>query len=86
MKNFIDRTNAIVEPPRLKNKKTGIVSVGGQDLKNIKFCENVLKEFIYDHQMILIGSVIAKAEGPEEIKENTAVIEELKELGKKLVK
>jgi len=86
MKDFIDRTNAIAEPPRLKNKKAGIVCVGGQDMVNIKFCENVLKEFIDDHQMILIGSVIAKAEGPEEIKENKAVIDELKKLGKKLVK
>jgi len=86
MKDFIDRTNAIVEPPRLKNKKAGIVCVGGQDLKNIKFCENVLKEFINDHQMILIGSVIAKAEGPGDIKESTAIIDELKKLSKKLVK
>ena len=84
MKNFIDRTNAIVEPPRLKNKKAGIVCVGGQDLNNIQFCENVLKEFIDDHQMILVGSVIAKAEGPGEIEKDTLAINELKKLGKKL--
>ncbi|HHI04313.1 MAG TPA: flavodoxin family protein [Candidatus Woesearchaeota archaeon] len=86
MKNFIDRTNAIVEPPRLKDKKAAIVCVGGQDLNNTQFCENVLREFIDDHKMVLIGSVIAKAEGPKEIKESTAIINELEKLGKKLVK
>jgi multimeric flavodoxin WrbA len=86
MKNFIDRTNALVEPPKLKNKKAGIVCVGGQDINNIIFCEKVLKEFVDDHQMINTGSVIAKAESPEEIKENKAVIYELKKLGEKLTK
>tara|TARA_Y100000310_G_scaffold345724_1_gene468837 strand:+ start:38 stop:568 length:531 start_codon:yes stop_codon:yes gene_type:complete len=84
MKNFIDRTNALCDPPGLKGKKSGIVCVGGQDLTNTQFCENVLKEFLKDQQMIFVGSVLAKADKPEEVKESPVVIDELKKLGEKL--
>ena len=86
MKDFIDRTNAYCNPPKFKNKKIGIICVGGQSLYNIHFCENIFKEFIKDHKMKLIGSVMAKANEPREVAKNKKVIKKLQDLGEKLVK
>ena len=48
-------------------KKAAIVCVGGQDMNNIGHCEEVMKWFIEDHEMNLIDTVLAKAEGPGEV-------------------
>ena len=84
MKTFMDRTNAIVNPPKLKGKKAVIVCVGGQDIDNIKFCEKALKEFIKDHEMEFISSVLAKAESPGDLINNKLIIKKLKELGEEI--
>ncbi|MBW2981826.1 flavodoxin family protein [Candidatus Woesearchaeota archaeon] len=86
MKAFMDRTNAIVNPPKLKGKKAAIVCVGGQTLDNTKYCENVMKEFIEDHEMKFIGSVLARAESPGDLNNNKMIIKKLRELGEKIAK
>jgi len=86
MKIFMDRTNAIVNPPKLKGKKAAIVCVGGQELSNTKYCENVIKEFLKDHEIKLIGSVLAQAESPGDLNNNRLIIKKLRELGEKIVK
>ena len=84
MKVFMDRTNEIVGQHKLKNKKAVIICVGGQELTNTQYCENILKGFVEDHKMILIESFKARAEGPNETKEGKGIIETLKDIGKKI--
>jgi multimeric flavodoxin WrbA len=86
MKLFMDRTNSIINPPKLKGKKSAIVCVGGQQLSNTRYCENVIKEFLKDHKMKIVGSVLAKAESPGDLNNNRIIIKKSKELGEKLAK
>jgi len=86
MKLFMDRTDPLCNPPKLKGKKAAIVCVGGQDLDSTRFCENVIKEFLKYHQMKFTGSVLAKAESPGDLNNNKLIIKKLRELGEKIVK
>ena len=85
MKNFMDRTNILCGKRRLQDKKAAVVSVGGQDLENIQFCENALVEFAKDHRMEVVGQVKATAEKPREILKNQEAMQECLSLGEKLV-
>ncbi len=88
MKVFIDRTNALVNPPQLKSKKFAGLSVGGQDYANIKFCEDTLLRWAQDnHKMEVADTFLARAEGPEDPRIRAeAVVEELKKMGRKISK
>jgi len=85
MKKFMDRTNALVAVEALKGKKAAVVCVGGQPLTNTEHCLNVMEEFVRDHDMELVGSVIAKADAPKEIIGSKAIEDECVKLGEKLV-
>jgi multimeric flavodoxin WrbA len=84
LKVLIDRTNAICDPLRLKGKKAAILSVGAQDFSNTKYCEDTLKRFVEGHEMELIGSLMAKAEGPDDLAKDPEIENRLKELGEKI--
>ena len=84
MKVFFDRTNSFLKSKKLEKKKCGFVCVGGQSIENINHCANVIKEFIKDHEMTLIGGVAAKAEGSSDLVDSLAVITECKKLGEKI--
>ena len=84
MKNFMDRTNGLCGKQRLAGKKAAVVCVGGQNLKNVQFCENALVEFIRDHKMNLAGSVKATAEKAGEVKESEEIMRQCFELGEKI--
>ncbi|MFC1690767.1 flavodoxin family protein [Nanoarchaeota archaeon] len=84
MKTFIDRTNSLLKPSKLKDKRTVIVCVGGQSLDDIKKCESALEEFIKIHKLGLVAKLILKADAPDEIKNNPEAITQLKEVGKRI--
>ena len=85
MKNFMDRTNAIASPPRLKNKKAIGLCVGGQKLSNTAYCERILKEFFKDHKMKIVGMIKTRADKPQEICSNKPIEKSLIKLGRKIV-
>ncbi|TKJ17524.1 hypothetical protein CEE44_03235 [Candidatus Woesearchaeota archaeon B3_Woes] len=84
MKTFMDRTNEIVKDSKLGGKNAAFVCVGGQSIDNTMFCGDIFSEFIKEHKMNLIGSVIAKAEAPNDLQKNDMVVDECKKLGEKL--
>lgn len=84
MKTFMDRTNEVVGQLKLKGKKVVIICVGGQELTNTAYCENILKEFVKSHEMDLIESFKARADAPNEVKEGKEIIKILKEIGRKI--
>ncbi len=84
MKNFMDRTNGLCGTGKLEEKQAATIAVGGQDLKNVQFCENALAEFAKDHKMNVVGSVKASAEEAGEVAENKEVMAACLELGHKI--
>ena len=84
MKNFMDRTNGLCGKQRLAGKKAAVVSVGGQNLKNVQFCENAMVEFAKDHKMKISGSIKAIAEKPGEITGNEEIMRRCFALGEKI--
>ncbi len=84
MKMFVDRLNPYCKPNRFKGKKAAIVCVGGQQLHNVKRCEQALKFVVKDLEMQLAGSIVARAEKPLEILKNEEVMKQCFELGEKL--
>ncbi len=86
MKIFIDRTNEMIDPNKLKGKKFAFVAVGGQDLNSTEWCKKILTNYCNTFDLDLIGSVLAKAEGPKDLDDNKEVIELLKNLAQKISK
>jgi multimeric flavodoxin WrbA len=84
MKNLMDRTNPIVKKEMLANKKAFIVCTGGQNLKNIAFCERALKEFAKDHKMKIAGSIKETAEKPTDAAKNEKLMKKCFETGKEI--
>ncbi len=84
MKTFVDRLNPYCKPSRFKGKKAAIVCVGGQRLQNVKRCERALRLVVSGLKMLLVGSIVAKAENPLEILKDEKVMQQCFELGQKL--
>ncbi|NQU79800.1 flavodoxin family protein [Candidatus Woesearchaeota archaeon] len=71
MKNFIDRTNPLCDPPLLKDKAAAFVCVGGQPINaGTDVVEQIFKKYCKDMDLVNVGSVLAKAEDPGTISKN----------------
>jgi multimeric flavodoxin WrbA len=69
MKDFIDRNNPLCDPPLLKDKVAAFVCVGGQPPDNWRtFLEKIFSNYVEGMKMVSVGSVIARAEDPGEIR------------------
>jgi len=87
MKVFMDRTNPLSSPPKLKGKKAFIICVGGQPIEpSIRRCEENIKNFIEIHEMELVGSFTTRAEQPVEISTKPKIIKKLQEMAMEAVK
>lgn len=85
MKNFIDRCNPYFFSKKLKGKKFFLISVGGYK-PSLKEAINAMENFIKGINGKSIGSYHAVADKAGEIKKNSKVIKELKDIGIKLTK
>ena len=88
MKNFMDRTNALVrvKPRRLENKLAIGLCVGGQDLEDTQHCEDALVRFFKDHKMKVICIVKARGDGIGALENNFELKNRLADIGKKVAK
>jgi multimeric flavodoxin WrbA len=85
-KIFIDRTNAIVKPERLKGKKAIGLCVGAQDLSDTQHCANALKRFFIGHELKIVDIIKARADKPKEIIKDKKIERKLLEVGRKTIK
>jgi len=86
MKNFMDRTNALVMPKKkLKGKCVIGLCVGGQPLSDTAHCEKAFENFFWGHGLRVVAMIKAQAEEPNELKKNKKIEEELVKSGEKLV-
>ena len=83
MKNFIDRCNPYFFSKKLKGKKFFLISVGGYK-PSLKESIRAMDNFLKGIKGKSIGSYSAVADKAGEIKKNTKVIKELKNIGVKL--
>ena len=87
MKTFMDRTDPLCEPQKLKGKQAFIICVGGQPIEpSIRRCEQALKNFIEIHSMELVGSFLARAESPGEIAKKPKLVKKLQNIAEGLAK
>lgn len=86
MKTFMDRTNTFITLDKntgktikkLSGKFVVGICVGGEGIKDIKYCEESLKRFFKAHDLNLITSIIAKADLPNEITKDDKIDIELR--------
>ena len=83
MKNFMDRCNPYFFSKKLKGKKFFLISVGGHE-PSLKGSIRAMNNFLKGIGGKFIGSYSAVADKAGEIKKNTKVIKELKDIGKRL--
>src|SRR3989338_6873289 len=83
MKNFIDRCNPYYYNKKLKGKKFFLLSVGGFE-PSIKDAITAMEKFLKGIYAESIGSYYAVADKIGELEKNEKVINELRNLGKKL--
>lgn len=86
MKDFIDRMCPYWEDKRLRDKKAVMVGVGSDNLEELELsCVTTMKEFCNICNLKITGSIKAQAHKPREILNNTKIMQECFELGKKIV-
>ena len=89
LKTFIDRTNPLAGPERLKGKKVGIIAVGqceGEEAISIKKAAKSILNYCDDAGMELIDMVLV--EGvlmPDDVDEKTDAFQRARELSHKLI-
>lgn len=90
LKNFIDRTNPLAKPEKLKGKKVGIIAVGqceGKQAISIKKAAESILNFCNDAGMDLID--IVTVEGvlmPDDIIKKKDAFKKVKELSTKILR
>jgi multimeric flavodoxin WrbA len=68
MKNFIDRTNPLCDPPLLKGKVGASVLVGARPKKDLEVVRSIVDNYFeVIMKMSSTGSVLAQAEDPGEV-------------------
>ena len=94
MKDFIDRTNASLYPKLkinckerrpLEDKRVVGISVGGEELEDIAYCEGALTRFFRSHRLKTVSLIKCMADEPKAAEKDPWVIKELKLAAKKLV-
>jgi multimeric flavodoxin WrbA len=86
-KNFMDRTNALVRSERkLKGKYAIGLCVGGEELEDTQHCADALVRFFKGHRMKILSIVKARADRPNEVRNNANLGKMLVEMGKRLAK
>jgi multimeric flavodoxin WrbA len=86
MKNFLDRLNPVGVDRELKNKKVGIIAVGGTEPKSFKRAIKTIEIFSKIELMKVVASMWAKAYKREEVRRNSKVMKEAENLGSKIAK
>ena len=84
MKNFIDRTNPFCRPSLYKDKKVGLMVVGGWSASSNQKCLDALHDFCKCHKMKVAGQVSCVADKKDEILEKKEVLQQCFELGKQI--
>jgi len=85
LKNFIDRTYPLYETEKLKDKFLVVTAVGEGGMQSINRVADYLKTFGEIHGMKFINSVTAIAGAPGSVRENENTIQELRQLGERMV-
>lgn len=86
MKVFIDRTNPLSEPPRLKDKLAAFVCVGARPTKETDAVSEILEDYCRIMKMELVGSVVAQADAAREISSQEKTQQACAELGKNIIR
>lgn len=90
LKVFLDRTNPLAVPERLKGKVAGIIAVGqspeDEEEQSIKKAADSVKNYCSNAGIDVIGTVLGfNAINEGNIEKNVKTLEDCKKLGKKLV-
>jgi multimeric flavodoxin WrbA len=89
LKTFIDRTNPLAKPRRLKDKKVAIIAVGqceGEDAQSIRKAARSVRNFCDDAGMQIVGQLIVEgALMPGDVEKKPEALRRVKQLSRKLL-
>ena len=86
MKNFMDRSNPYCKNKKWKRKKAIVMAVGGANMRSVKRCEAVMKDFCKIHVIMVFGSVCTVAEKIGKAEGKGSLLRKCHNLGAKFVK
>ena len=88
LKVFLDRTNPLAVPEKLKGKKAAIIAVGqttGADAVSIRRAAESVVDYCEENDMSIIGTVVVEgALEPRDVLSNEKALNDCRELGRAL--